>query len=78
VLGTNGGSSVALYYGALSGSNVAGVTFSGTVSGGTSPAMVLNFGFPFETIYDTTARANVMARVLNFMVPVTTSRFVVE
>jgi hypothetical protein len=76
VIAPTGGSTTVLLYG--SGSNVAGVVFEGTVSGGTAPARVLSFGFPFETIYDATARTNVMGRLMTFMVPVTLSRMEME
>jgi hypothetical protein len=65
VIATKGGSAAVLYYGA-SGTNVAGVMFTGTVTGGSAQAKIINFGFPFETIYDATTRRNVMMDVLNY------------
>ena len=67
VIATSGGSAAVLYYDA-SGTNVAGVMFTGTVTGGTAQAKIINFGFPFETIYDATTRRNVMTDVLNYFV----------
>ncbi len=64
VISGYGGSVSGLYY--SSGPNVAGVTFTGIVSGGTSEAKIIHFGFPFETIYDLTSRTNVMAAILNY------------
>jgi hypothetical protein len=65
VIATNGESMAALYYGAF-GTNVAGVMFTGTVTGGSADAKIINFGFPFETIYDATTRSSVMTDVLNY------------
>jgi hypothetical protein len=64
ILTTNGGSMACLYY--ASGPNVAGVNFSGTFGGGSTPGKGVLFGFPFETIYDATARSNVMQKLLTF------------
>ncbi len=64
VISTNAGSANALYYD--TGSDVAGITFSGTFPGGSSPAELVYFGFPFETIYNATERSNVMGAVLNY------------
>ena len=65
VIATYSGSTAVLYYGA-SGTNVAGVAFTGTVTGGSAEAKIINFGFPFETIYDATNRHNVMTAVLSY------------
>ncbi|MEA3501075.1 MAG: hypothetical protein U9R41_08690, partial [Candidatus Marinimicrobia bacterium] len=49
VITTNGGSEVALRYNS---SQVAGIQYSGTVSGGSSACKVVYMGFPFGTIYE--------------------------
>lgn len=75
------GSVAGLYYGA-SGTNVAGVAFSGMMSGGASEAKVIYFGFPFETIYEKQERRDVMMAVLNFFAagtaPVKMSLFLIR
>lgn len=65
VISPYGGSSACLYYG-TSGTNVAGVVYSGPFGSGTAEGKVILIGFPFETIYDFTARTSVMQRILNF------------
>ncbi len=65
VLSISGGSAACLYYD--SGPDIAGVSFEGMFSGGSSEGKVIMFGFPFETIYDGTARSNVMGSILNFL-----------
>ena len=64
VLSTTGGSANALYY--SPGTDVAGITFTGTFPSGTAPGKLVYFGFPFETIYDTTDRSDVMGGVLSY------------
>lgn len=64
-ISTYGGSVNALYYGS-SGTNVAGITYTGTVLGGSSPAKLIFFGFPFETIYLSTSRADIMSDILEY------------
>ncbi len=66
VIGELGGSSVAMYYGET-GTNAAAVTFSGTLSGGTSPCRIIYMGFPFETIYSLSQRQPVMTAILGYM-----------
>ncbi len=43
---------------------IAGIQFSGTL--GIAPTKVVNFGFPFETIYPAEKRNQVMERILTF------------
>ena len=75
------GSAAALYYG-TTGTNVAGVLFSGMVDGGTKASKIIYFGFPFETIYEKQQRRDVMMAVLSFFVaetaPVKTSVFILR
>jgi len=67
IIFSTGGSLNALYYG--TGPNVAGIVYNGIVPGGTSKAKIINFGFPFETIYDFASRSNVMSAILNYFTP---------
>jgi len=61
---------------------VAGLTYTGTVSGGTSDCQIVFFGFPFETIYNASDRESVMGAVLDYLgaipAPVELSVFEVE
>ncbi len=63
VITTSGGSSVALRYDA---SKVAGIQYSGTVSGGSSVCKVVYMGFPFETIYDESKREDLAGKILDY------------
>ncbi|MEA1986929.1 MAG: T9SS type A sorting domain-containing protein [Candidatus Marinimicrobia bacterium] len=63
VISTNGGSSVALRYSA---SKVAGIQYSGTVSGGSSACKVVYMGFPFATIYDEQKREDLAGAILDY------------
>jgi hypothetical protein len=61
---TYGGSSMCLYYD--SGPSIAGICYSGTFGGSSTPGKLILFGFPFETIYDATTRSTVMQKILTF------------
>jgi N-acetylmuramoyl-L-alanine amidase len=61
-LNTLSDSSVCLVYSGGSGGNAAVQYWSSTTK-------VVNFGFPFETILDNSARNNVMQRILGFLLP---------
>jgi len=63
VITTNGGSEVALRYDA---SKVAGIQYSGTVSGGTSACKIVYIGFPFGTIYDESKREEFAGKILKY------------
>lgn len=62
-LNASGGSTVALTYGTGA---TAAVQFSGTFTGGSAPGRLIFLGFPFETIYPSEQRDQVMARALEF------------
>jgi hypothetical protein len=64
VIVTYGGSENALYYN--SGPQVAGIVYSGTFGSGSVPGKLVHFGFPFETIYEFSARSAVMERILTY------------
>jgi len=64
IINTNGGSIVCLNYGSTA--DAAGIQFSGMFPSGATEGKVVNLGFPFETIYPSEARNEVMKRVLEF------------
>ncbi len=63
-----GGSTLALVYDGVQyeTSGGAGIQYVGTFGSGTQPGRLVYLGFPFEMIVDSTNRADVMARVLDF------------
>ncbi len=65
IISAYGGSVIALYYGS-SGTNVAGIIYTGIVNGGASQSKIISFGFPFETIYQASDRTNIMADILTY------------
>lgn len=66
-LRTYGGSKIALYYRNVSTYNVAGITFEGIFDDGDQPGKLVDFGFPFETVYPQATRFSVMEKVLHFL-----------
>lgn len=64
IININGGSIACLNYGATA--DIAGIQFSGMFPSGTHEGKVVNLAFPFETIYPSEARNEVMKRILEF------------
>ena len=65
VLNAQGGATVCLEYSGLT-ANYAGVCYSGLFPGGSRPGKIVNFGFPFETVYPESTRNNLMHYILNY------------
>ncbi|MDK2973020.1 MAG: hypothetical protein PWP23_2775 [Candidatus Sumerlaeota bacterium] len=65
IFGTNGGSLPCLYYGP-SGSDIAGIEFTGTFTGGSAESQLVHFGFPIETVYDPAECAELVGAVLDY------------
>jgi hypothetical protein len=57
----------ALIYSGVANEQAAGVQFKGMFAGGNQPGKLVYLGFPFETIYPPSARAEVMRRIMLFM-----------
>ncbi len=64
--GYGGGENILNYASAPASSNVAGVKFKGVFPSGTSEGALVYLAFPFETVYPTSARNNIMQKVFEF------------
>jgi len=65
VISTRDGSVPVLYYG--TGSDVAGIAYTGTFPGGGSEGKMVHFGFPFETVYAASNLEGLMSSVLSYL-----------
>jgi len=64
--GRNGGVNI-LKYSGLTTLNVAAVAYKGNFGSGVSSGAVVNFGFPFETIYPESKRFEIMNKVMHYL-----------
>lgn len=65
VISIYGGSNQVLYYG-TSGTDVAAVAFSGIFSGGSTDGALIYMGFPFETIYNSAVRQELVEKAIDY------------